>query len=59
MKTPAILFLLLASALALACNKGGLPCDQGNCHYPSYIEGCLTYAADDSCSACEYSNPLI
>jgi hypothetical protein len=44
--------LLLAATLAQTCGKGGLPCDQGNCHYPLYLEGCLTYAADNSCAAC-------
>lgn len=29
--------LLLAAVLAAPCGKGGLQCDQGNCHYPAYV----------------------
>jgi hypothetical protein len=52
-----VTLLVLAVALGAPCGKGGLQCDQGSCHYPAYLEGCLTYAPDDSCAACEYSTP--
>lgn len=51
--------LLLAAVLAAPCGKGGLQCDQGNCHYPAYIEGCLDYAPDSTCAACEYSKTQV
>lgn len=50
------LILLLVATWAQTCGKGGLQCDQDSCHYPPYIEGCLTYAVDSSCASCEYSN---
>ena len=48
-------FLLLVSSQALTCDKGGLVCEENTCHYPLYIEGCSTYATDNSCAQCEFS----
>lgn len=55
MRTPFLTLFLLIAAQALVCGKGGLQCEQNSCHYPTYIEGCLTYAIDNSCARCEYS----
>ncbi len=48
--------ILLITAQAPTCNKGGLVYDKNKCHYPEYIEGCLVYAVDNTCAQCEYSN---
>jgi hypothetical protein len=48
-----VIIALLLCALAgatVTCEKGGLPCDLDKCHYPAYIEGCLSYSPDDRCA---------
>ena len=50
--------LLVLSVWSQSCGKGGIACNKGECHYPSYIEGCLTYGLDNACSVCEYSTFL-
>lgn len=40
---------LSLSVFAADCGPGGLPCASGTCHYPTYIEGCLTYASSTAC----------
>jgi hypothetical protein len=55
MKIAICVLLLVGLAASVPCNKGGLLCAEGQCHYPAYIEGCLTYGTDDACAQCEYS----
>jgi hypothetical protein len=55
MKIAICMLLLVSLAVSVPCNKGGLLCGEGQCHYPAYIEGCLTYGTDDACAQCEYS----
>jgi len=52
MKITILVTLLLVGTISQSCSRGGLPCNQGECHYPSYIEGCLRYAANNSCAEC-------
>jgi len=37
--------LLLSVALATSCQQGGILTTSSSCLYPSYIEGCYTYAS--------------
>ena len=40
---------LLIIAMSTECGQGGLPCASGTCHFPTYIEGCYTYATSTTC----------
>jgi hypothetical protein len=32
-----IVILLLVAAYTQTCSKGGLRCENGDCHYPAYL----------------------
>lgn len=54
-KASILLLLVCVSSASLTCGPGGVLCPSGNCQYPTYIEGCSTYASASVCAECEYS----
>lgn len=50
-----LVLCLVAGALAAQCGRGGLTCTGNQCHYPAYLEGCLTYSPDNQCQECHFS----
>lgn len=54
MKTRSLCLILglVVVSLAADCAPGGVQSRNGTCFFPSYIEGCFTYATSTSCQDC-------